>query len=295
MARRFLVGRIYTTTPLAGLILVDLAGQIKLVNKTFCDWLGYTAIDLIDQKRFPKLLPMGGQIFLQTHFSPLLQIQRSVAEVKLDFLHADGSTVPMLINCARRRHGEFEFDEISALLVRDRQKYETELLTARRKAEDLSAQLSSADQKKDEFLAMLAHELRNPLAPMRNVVAILKRKDFADPQMSWSRDVLDRQLSFMNHLVDDLLEASRIVQGKIELRLAAVDLTELLRNAAEAARPIMERSAHALRVNFPAEALTFQGDLTRLVQILVNLLNNAAKFTPAEAASNWLEKRNVMK
>jgi PAS domain S-box-containing protein len=159
-----------------GLLLADPDGLIRRVNRTFCDWLGYSATELVGKKKFPKLLTMGGQIFLQTHFIPLLQIQRSVAEVKLDFVHADGSVVPMLINCARRHHAAEEFDQLFAFLAHDRQKYERELLAARRKAEELSEKLASANQKKDEFLAMLAHELRNPLAPMRNVLEILKRK-----------------------------------------------------------------------------------------------------------------------
>ena len=265
-----------------GLLLADPDGLIRRVNRTFCDWLGYGATELVGKKKFPKLLTMGGQIFLQTHFIPLLQIQRSVAEVKLDFVHADGSVVPMLINCARRHHAAEEFDQLFAFLAHDRQKYERELLAARRKAEELSEKLASANQKKDEFLAMLAHELRNPLAPMRNVLEILKKKkDIVDPQIIWSRDVLDRQLGFMNHLVDDLLEASRITQGKIDLRLAQVNLTELLRNAAEAARPTIERANHVLTVQFPKQPVIFVADSTRLIQVVVNLLNNAAKFTPS--------------
>jgi PAS domain S-box-containing protein len=158
-------------------------------------------------------------------------------------------------------------------------------ITGRRRAEQqlqrLNLELSKADRRKDEFLATLAHELRNPLAPMRNVLEILRLKDFADPQLSWSRDVFDRQLQHMTHLVDDLLEVSRITQGKLELRKQRrLELARAMQSAMEAARPTVQASAHHLSVTLPREPLYLDADPTRLSQMILNLLNNAAKYTP---------------
>jgi PAS domain S-box-containing protein len=157
-------------------------------------------------------------------------------------------------------------------------------ITERRRTEQqlkrLNLELSKADRRKDEFLATLAHELRNPLAPMRNVLEILRLKEFADPQLSWSRDVFDRQLQHMTHLVDDLLEVSRITQGKLELRKQRLELARAMQSAMEAARPTVQASSHHLSVTLPREPLYLYADPTRLSQMILNLLNNAAKYTP---------------
>jgi PAS domain S-box-containing protein len=528
-----------------GLLIADANGRIQRVNATFCGWLGYSETELAGVKSVQDLLSAGGKVFYQTHWAPLLQMQGSVAEVKLTMIHRDGHLVPMLLNAARRRHGESTHLEVAALIVADRHKYEQELLLARRNAEAsvaahqvaqkalqesrdvlslamrgarmgawshepksgqfwwsrelealagyaegrfantpggffelihpgdliglkeavdravashddyvaefrfmhasgdwcwmegrgratydsqgepltiyglgiditerkeaqtvllrqaaifehlsdaivitdlrgnitdfnvggermlgyrmreilgkpvsifhppedalrirreafaalategtwrselpfvrrdgsrgicetvvkplansrgdiygavcvnrditghrraeqqlqrLNLELSKADRRKDEFLATLAHELRNPLAPMRNVLEILRLKDFADPQLSWSRDVFDRQLQHMTHLVDDLLEVSRITQGKLELRKQRLELARAMQSAMEAARPTMQASSHHLSVTLPSEPLYLDADPTRLSQMILNLLNNAAKYTPA--------------
>jgi PAS domain S-box-containing protein len=527
-----------------GLLVTDADGRILRVNATFCGWLGYSSVELATAKRIQDLLTAGGKVFYQTHWAPLLQMQGSVAEVKLNMMHRDGHLVPMLLNAVRRRHGEVSYLEVAVLVVADRHKYEQELLLARRNAEAsvaahqlaqkelqesrdvlslamrgarmgawshepksgkfwwsrelealagyaegrfaktpdgffelihpgdlialneavdhavksgddyvaefrflhasgdwcwmegrgraaydhqgeplmiyglgidvterkeaqtvllrqaaifehlsdaivitdlrgnitdfnvggermlgyrmreilgkpismfhppedalrirreafaglaadgtwrseltfvrrdgsrgvcetvvkplanargdvygavsvsrditerrraehqlqrLNLELSKADRRKDEFLATLAHELRNPLAPMRNVLEILRLKEFADPQLSWSRDVFDRQLQHMTHLVDDLLEVSRITQGKLELRKQRLELARAMQAAMEAARPTVQASAHHLSVTLPREALYLDADPTRLSQMILNLLNNAAKYTP---------------
>ncbi|PRY08657.1 PAS domain S-box protein [Paraburkholderia sp. BL25I1N1] len=527
-----------------GLLVTDANGRIVRVNATFCGWLGYDSAELAGARQIQDLLSAGGKVFYQTHWAPLLQMQGSVAEVKLNMLHRDGHMVPMLLNAVRRRHGEATYLEVAVLIVADRHKYEQELLLARRNAEAsvaahqlaqrelqesrdvlslamrgarmgawshepksgklwwsrelealagyaegrfanmpggffelihpgdlialneavdhavetgddyvaefrflhasgdwcwmegrgratydrqgepltiyglgiditerkeaqtvllrqaaifehlsdaivitdlrgnitdfnvggermlgyrmreilgkpvalllppdqassirrealaalaaegtwrgelpfvrrdgsrgvcetvikplanargdiygavsinrditgrrhaeqqltrLNRELSNADRRKDEFLATLAHELRNPLAPMRNVLEILRLKEFADPQLSWSRDVFDRQLQHMTHLVDDLLEVSRITQGKLELRKQRLELARAMQSAMEAARPTVQASSHHLSVTLPREPLYLVADPTRLSQMILNLLNNAAKYTP---------------
>jgi PAS domain S-box-containing protein len=140
--------------------------------------------------------------------------------------------------------------------------------------------LRSADRSKDEFLATLAHELRNPLAPIRNALEIMALT--REPQtVESARHIIERQLGQMIHLVDDLLDISRITQGKIELRPDRVDVLTVLQSAVETSRPLIETRRQELSLRLPpAESLTVRADSTRLVQVIANLLNNAAKYTP---------------
>ncbi len=527
-----------------GLLVTDAHGLIRKVNATFCQWLGYSAIELIGKRRVQDLFTMGGRVFHQTHLLPLLQMQGSVAEVQLDMRHVQGNAVPMLLNIARRREAGQVFDELAVFVATDRRKYEHELLLARRNAEaslqalaeaqralsesrdvlgiamrgakmgvwtrdiatgtvwfsseleamagleegsfagtsaafyalihpddlpgvqatvaealalvrdcsvefrlargdgswtpmdarlrlacdasgkptavygiaidiserviaestrvrdaailadqsdaivvldrharilsvnaataritgkdslvltgsafgslfrqdgdgaldervlqvvseqrewrgelsfvrhdgsegvcesvikplldrkgnpsgavsvnrditerqrdaarlrELNAELALADRKKDEFLATLAHELRNPLAPLGNVLEILKLKSGNDAQLIWAQEVFERQMRHMAHLVDDLMEISRITQGRVALRREAVDIGAMMRGAAEAAQAIIDAGAHRLSIALPPEAIIVDADPTRLTQVLTNLLNNAAKYTP---------------
>ena len=135
-----------------------------------------------------------------------------------------------------------------------------------------------ADQRKDEFLATLAHELRNPLAPIRNSVSLLRLSNGAAPAPElW--EMMDRQVSHMVRLVDDLMEVSRITRGKIDLRRARVELAAVLAAALETSRPLIEAAKHQLSVDLPAEPLPLQADAVRLAQVFSNLLNNAARYT----------------
>jgi signal transduction histidine kinase len=141
--------------------------------------------------------------------------------------------------------------------------------------------LKEADRHKDEFLAMLAHELRNPLAPIRNAVHLMKMKAVEDPQLLVSRDIIERQLIQLSRLVDDLLDVSRITRGKINLTRQRVELRELLERAVETVTPVLESRAHTLAVEIPEKPLTIYGDPLRLTQALGNVLGNAAKYTDA--------------
>lgn len=140
--------------------------------------------------------------------------------------------------------------------------------------------LREADQRKDEFLAMLAHELRNPLTPIRNAAHVLGHLDLAEPRLHWAQDIIERQVGHLTRLVDELLDVSRIVRGKVTLQLAPVELADLVRQTRESVQPIMSAKGHRLEVRMPEDKVYIQGDLVRLVQILQNLLTNAAKYTP---------------
>jgi len=149
-------------------------------------------------------------------------------------------------------------------------------ITERKRAEDA---LREADRRKDEFLATLAHELRNPLAPIRNSLHILEMAGQTEPGIEYVREMMDRQVNHMVRLVDDLMEVSRITRGKIELRRERVDLMDVIRTAIDTSRPIIDRGGHDLTLAIPSEPLTLEADPVRLAQVFSNLLNNAAKYT----------------
>ena len=139
--------------------------------------------------------------------------------------------------------------------------------------------LTEADRRKDEFLATLAHELRNPLSPIRNGLDILRASPTA-PKAEEIRDMMDRQLSHLVRLVDDLLDVSRVSQGKVELRKEQIALGDLLKTAVEASSPLISAARHELTLDLPEAEVWLDADLTRLSQVVSNLLNNAAKYTP---------------
>jgi PAS domain S-box-containing protein len=143
----------------------------------------------------------------------------------------------------------------------------------------LVRELRDADRRKDEFLATLAHELRNPLAPIRNAVALLSRSDGDVEAVEQARSVIERQADQMVRLIDDLLDISRISQGKVPLRKERVELAAVVQSAIEAVRPLLEVHGHELTVTLPPGPVWLDADPTRLAQVISNLLNNAAKYT----------------
>ena len=148
-------------------------------------------------------------------------------------------------------------------------------ITERKRMEDA---LKEGDRRKDEFLAMLAHELRNPLAPIRNATEVLRVAGEGDPSRVWARDVIERQTQHITRMVDDLLDVSRITQRKIVLRRERVDAAAILERSVEASRPLIDARRQRLMVTL-TPAVTLDADQTRLVQVFANLLNNASKFT----------------
>jgi signal transduction histidine kinase len=160
-----------------------------------------------------------------------------------------------------------ELESLNATL----QRANTELESANRR-------LQEADHNKDEFLAMLAHELRNPLAPILNAVQLM-RMQLTDEQLRWAREVIGRQLAQLTRLVDDLLDVSRITRGKIVLAREPLELGTLIARAVETVHPLIQERGHALAVQLPEEAVTIDGDPLRLTQALGNVLANAAKYT----------------
>jgi PAS domain S-box-containing protein len=158
-------------------------------------------------------------------------------------------------------------------------------ITERRRSEDalrrLAADLAEADRLKTQFLATLAHELRNPLAPIRNGLHLLRRAGHDDAGRARVQDIIDRQVGQLVHLVDDLLDVARITRGHVELKRAWIDLGDVMRCAVETSRPLLDAAGHRLELALPAQPLALYADPVRLTQVLGNLLNNAAKYTPS--------------
>jgi len=140
-------------------------------------------------------------------------------------------------------------------------------------------ELAEVDRRKDEFLAMLGHELRNPLAPVTTALELIRLHEMEPDRIARSREIIERQIQHMTRLIDDLLDVSRITRGKIELREQSVVLGAVVERAVETARPLIDERGHRLTLDLPVQPVTFIADPARLEQVLANLLNNAAKYT----------------
>ena len=187
---------------------------------------------------------------------------------EIEIERGDGTHAHLSVNSAPVRDGR---GRIVAAVAVDLD------ITARKHAEEA---LRQADRNKDEFLALLAHELRNPLAPIANAVQILERSGGNAALEERARIIIGRQVQHMVRLIDDLLDVSRITRGKIGLKRERIELAHVVENAIETSRPSIEASEHALEVDLPPDPVVLDADPTRLGQVFANLLNNAAKFTP---------------
>ncbi len=182
-------------------------------------------------------------------------------------------------------NGGHKWWNISVSAVRDSDKGQiVRILAVSRdvtEARDIEQALRRSDEQKDRFIATLAHELRNPLAPIRNAVALLRGMEAVDPKLKWCRDLIDRQVAQMTRLLEDLLDVSRITRSKLALRREALNLATAIEQAVELARPWIQEERHSFETTLPAEPMWIHGDLTRLAQVISNLLINSAKYTSA--------------
>ena len=188
----------------------------------------------------------------------------------------------------RRHDGQWRLCSVRALPILNADRTVREWvgahtdITERKRDEDklreLAADLAEVDRRKDEFLATLAHELRNPLAPIRTGLQLLKLVGGEEPTVKQARSLMERQLTQMVRLIDDLMDVSRISRGALELRKEQVLLAAVLNSAVESSRPMIEQMGHELTVTLPEKPIIVDADVTRLAQVFLNLLNNAAKY-----------------
>jgi PAS domain S-box-containing protein len=188
-------------------------------------------------------------------------------ELKLQ--RSDGSRFDVRLNCLRLGESEWR---IAFTDITDLKRNEAQLAEQTQK-------LREADRRKDEFLAMLAHELRNPLAPIRNAVEVLKVADVNPQRLAWCIDMIDRQVEHMVWIMDDLLDVSRISRGVIELKMEPIPIKDFILPAIETCQPLIDARRQTFRLELPQENLWVEGDRVRLTQIISNLINNAAKYT----------------
>jgi sigma-B regulation protein RsbU (phosphoserine phosphatase) len=271
-----------------GLLTTDRKGVILVVNATFCRWLGYRTADLIGRRRLQELMTMGGRIFHQTHWAPLLEMQGSVSEVKLDLQHTNGTIVPMVLNALRRERDGEVFHSVAAFIARDRDAYERELLLSRQKIEAAvieARQLQELARDRalfaEQMVGIVSHDLRNPLSAISTGIQLLQMKG-PSPDQSKVLELVARSTVRAANLIEDLLDftAARMGTG-LSVDLGAIDLHDTVAKAAE-----------ELSMAFPGRALKHvrsgvgicQADSKRLTQAIGNLVANAMSYGSPDSA-----------
>jgi PAS domain S-box-containing protein len=252
-----------------GLHRVGADGTILWANRAELDLLGYDADEYIGHPitEFHADSEVIDEILCKLQRGETLYDQPARLRCK------DGSIKHVLIHSnVRFEDGEFVHTRCFTRDVTERVRLEAEL-------QNKLEQLAEIDRRKDEFLAMLGHELRNPLAAIVTAAELMHLRGDDPSYLARSRDIVARQATRMTRLVDDLLEVSRVTRGKITLKTATVRLDTLVDDAVELARPLIDERGHRLNVDLPAEPVSLTGDAARLVQVLANLLHNAAKYT----------------
>jgi len=265
-----------------GLARTSADGVFLYVNRTFCDWVGYGGDELCGRRKMQELLTMGGRIFHQTHWHPLLQMQGSVSEVKLEIVHRDGHTIPMVMNAIRRDGGGGPVHDIAVYVARDRDTYERELLLSRKKLEELVAeatrlQLELQDRVlfAEQMVGIVSHDLRNPLSTIQMGAALLSRGEATSNQLRVLGRV-SRAAQRANRLITDLLDFTQARMGRgisilpqpMDLRATISDVVEELVMAYPGRRLVHrhEGASHCV------------GDSDRLSQLVGNLVSNAMAY-----------------
>lgn len=278
-----------------GLIVTTEDGTIVRSNNTFGEWLGVDASQL-PGRRFQSLLTMGGRIFHQTHWAPLMQIQGSVSEVKLDLIHHDGHTVTMLLNGVRRAHPSGAFYELALFGTKDRDRYERELLSARNHAQELLKEKTAAEsalrqakldlsiayeqsQRRallaEQMVAIASHDLKNPLTAIRMATDMLSRGERSA-----------REARLLEHITTSSDRAQRMIADLLDLALVRVGNGIAINRSAEDLHLVVSQSVNELRLAFPHATLQFAAvgagdvelDADRVQQLLGNLVANGVAY-----------------
>jgi len=279
-AQRLLeLNRAIVTNMAEGLYTVDRRGEVTYMNPAAERLLGWSSAELVGRKMHDAThykYPDGRPFPIEecANFK-VLHDGKTLVDYEDTFVRKDGSFLPVAYCSSPLQSG----GEAVGLVVVFRDT--TEQKRAEQQLRGLAADLSAADLRKDEFLATLAHELRNPLAPLRTALEIVRRSAGDVHAIERAHMIMDRQLTQLIHLVDDLLDVSRIRLGKITLRKERLELLSVLNNAVETSRPLIEAGRHEIVVDVSPEPVLLDADSTRLVQIFANILNNAARYSAA--------------
>nr|HEX4313375.1 PAS domain-containing sensor histidine kinase [Kofleriaceae bacterium] len=252
-------------------------GAILRANRMFCDWLGYAPADLAGTRRLQDLLSMGGRIFHQTHWAPLLRMQGSVSEVKLELVHADGTRLPMVLNAVRRPHAGGYVHDIAAFVARDRDRYEQELLLSRKRLEELHAVTRDRAQFAEQMIGIVSHDLRNPLGTIRIAAEVLA--GVGDKTCDRVAPRIVRAVERANRLISELLDFAQARVGSgLAVSIAPVDVH---RAAAQIVDDL--QGAHPTRrlVHQATGPGDCELDENRLSQLIGNLVGNAVAYGAA--------------
>ncbi|WPB55417.1 PAS domain-containing sensor histidine kinase [Xylophilus sp. GOD-11R] len=277
-----------TTTPdpfdevPCGLVRTDGRGTFLRVNRLFCEWVGREPAELVGLRRLQDLFTMGGRIFHQTHWMPLLQMQGSISEVKIDLLCAQGPDIPVVMNAVRReREGGF-VHEIALFVARDRDRYERELIGAQKRLQllvDTEKKLSEEALDRaayaEQLVGIVSHDLRNPLSAIQlGVVALARSKP--NEQQQRILDRISRSANRTNRLIADLLDftQARLGSGLVAHRLP-MDLHAMVAEAIDELGTVFPQRQFRHVTSGAGEVL---GDLDRLTQLIGNLVANAAAY-----------------
>ncbi|MBI3899438.1 MAG: PAS domain S-box protein [Gammaproteobacteria bacterium] len=256
--------------------VIDAAGRIEFLNQTYLEFFGITREQAVEFDWAAIVHPDDREAYVG-EFTRAIE-QRTALQVR---------------GRVRRSDGQWRWIESRGKPRLDAAGRSTGYVGSSADINDILASqqaLTDADRRKDEFLATLSHELRNPLVPIRNSLNILRIAGDMSPMAERVHQMMDRQVAHMVRLVDDLLEVSRITRGQIELRIDPVDLATVISGAIETSKPLIDAADHQLHVELPKEALVLEADAVRLTQVFANLLNNAAKYTET-AGQIWLTMR----
>ncbi len=256
-----------------GYFFLDSHGRILEVNLAGAAILGLDRNAVI-QKRFAQFVTMECRPAFAEFCSRVLTTEtKQTCEIRLP---RDGQHVDVLVEGIVAKGQEEKLCRVAIIDI-----------TARKQAEE---KLAESDRRKDQFLAMLSHELRNPLAPILNAVQLLQLQEVVNPSGRKAMAIIERQVGQLTHLVGDLLEVSRATTGRIRLHLEQVGVSSIVERAVETATSLIEQRRHALTVSLPPSPVWLYGDASRLEQVVTNLLVNAAKYTN-EGGRIWLSVR----
>jgi PAS domain S-box-containing protein len=249
-----------------GVLRGDALGRITLVNQKFCDMLGYAQSDLMGASVLE--ITAESSVANTQHVMQALESGQQSFVLEKQYRRRDGSLMwaTSSVNALRSHDGAYL--GFVAIVVD---------ITGRKQAEEA---LQETDRRKDEFLAMLAHELRNPLAPISAAAELIGMGRLDPERLKHASGIIARQVRHMTGLVDDLLDVSRVTRGLVTLDKTTLDARAVLSDAVEQVRPLLEARRHHLHLDLPQVSAMVCGDRKRLVQVMTNLLNNAAKYTP---------------